>query len=398
MTDRTPATSLDRFAADKLDTLAGKGLRRHLAVTGQSPKAAGAQITRNGRTLINFSGNDYLGLSTDPALIAAARDAAARYGAGAGASRLVTGNHPLYDDLERRLARLKGTEDAVVFGSGYMANIGAIPVLAGAEDLILIDALSHACIHAGTQLSKARTEIFPHNDMDALAQLLARHRGAHCHCLIVTDGVFSMDGDLAPLPAMADLAARHDAWLMTDDAHGLGVVGGGRGSRHAFDPPPDIPLQMGTLSKAVGAYGGYVCASRAVCELLRNRARSFVFTTGLPPGTVAAASTALAIIEEDSQRTSRPLALAGRFCAALGLPPPESPIVPLILGPAGAAMAASATLQEAGLLVTAIRPPSVPDGTARLRITFTATHADADVDALAAACADFTSFTPPHAR
>jgi 8-amino-7-oxononanoate synthase len=194
-----------------------------------------------------------------------------------------------------------------------------------------------------------------------------------------------MEGDLAPLPALAALADRHDAWLMTDDAHGLGVVGGGRGSSWAHGGKVDVPLQMGTLSKAAGSYGGYLCASRSVCELVRNRAKSFVFSTGLPPGTVAAAVRALAVMRDDPGRVARPLALARRFASALGWPDAVSAIVPLVLGSSEAALGASAALGRAGFLVTAIRPPTVPAGTARLRFTFSAAHTDHDVDALIAA-------------
>jgi 8-amino-7-oxononanoate synthase len=374
--------SLDDFANRKLEALERRQLRRELRVT--EPTDA-VHVRRNGSALVSFASNDYLGLATDPATIAASIEATQRFGVGAGASRLITGNHPLYAALERQLAALKGTEDAVVFGSGYLTNIGVMPLLAGASDLLLVDELAHSCILTGAELCRAATHRFAHNDLAALTALLDRHRARHRHCLIVTDGVFSMEGDLAPLPALAALAERHDAWLMSDDAHGLGVVGGGRGSSFAHGEPVDLPLQMGTLSKAIGAYGGYLCTSRPVADLIRTRARSFVYSTGLPPGTVAAAVTALQIIAAGGERLARPLALARRFTDALGLPRAESAIVPLLLGSAERALAASEALERSGLLVPAIRPPTVPAGSARLRIAFSSAHADADIDRLIAA-------------
>ncbi|HVE20739.1 MAG TPA: aminotransferase class I/II-fold pyridoxal phosphate-dependent enzyme [Acidocella sp.] len=366
--------SLEQFAAEKLSALERRALRRQLQVTS---RARHPLVERGEKTLISFSCNDYLSLSVHPAVIEAAVEATRLYGVGAGASRLVTGNHPLYAALEARLAAAKGTEDSMVFGAGYLANSGIIPALIGQADAIFVDELAHACIWAGAKLSAAKTIIFRHNDMAHLAELLAVHRRDHERVMIATDTVFSMDGDLAPVAVLADLAEAHDAWLMTDDAHGLGVV-----------PKPEgagrVPLQMGTLSKAIGAYGGYICASENVVALLRNRARSFVYTTGLPPGTVAAAIAALDFIAANPGYAARPLALAGRFTAALGLPEATSPIVPLIVGGAAEALNISEQLQAAGFLVTAIRPPTVPEGTARLRFTFTAAHQEDDLDRLAA--------------
>ena len=379
--------SLQDFATAKLRDLERQRLRRTLA---ESARDGGIWISRGGRRLLSFCCNDYLNLSQHPDVIQAAVAATKRWGVGAGASRLVTGNHPLFAELEATLARLKGTEDAMVFGSGYLANAGILPALVGRADLVLVDELAHACIWAGAQLSGATVHGFRHNDMDHLASLLATHRAAHPRALVATDGVFSMDGDLAPLAEMAALAESHDAWLLSDDAHGIGVLGQGRGSAwHGGGVA--VPLQMGTLSKAVGAYGGYLCASHAVCDLLRTRARPFIYSTGLPPGSVAAASAALRLIEADPALCARPVALARRFTAAAGLAEAQSPIVPLLLGDAERAMAASARLQEQGFLVTAIRPPTVPKGTARLRFTFTAAHTEADVDRLAALAAGLSA-------
>lgn len=372
--------SLDRFARAKLDSLSSRRLRRTLRETAP---CGPVRVRREGRRLVSFCGNDYLNLSQHPAVKRAAMEATERWGAGAGASRLVTGNHPLFAALERRLAALKGSEDACVFGSGYLANLGIVPSLAGKGDLILADELSHACLRAGAALSEARIEIFRHNDLGHLTALLAAHRAAHGHVLLLTDGVFSMDGDRAPVAALGKIAAAHDAWLMTDDAHGIGVVGGGRGSSFADGARDAVPLQMGTLSKAVGSYGGYLCASRPVVDLIRTRARPFIYSTGLPPGAVAASIASLDLIANEPALVAQPLRKAALFCARLDRPPPESCIVPVLLGTPDRALAASRLLEDEGFLVTAIRPPTVPEGTARLRLTFSAGHDDADVERLA---------------
>jgi 8-amino-7-oxononanoate synthase len=372
--------SLDEYATEKLAELAGRDLRRYSHVTD---RCEGMWVTRNGQRLLSFSSNDYLHLSRHPAVCAAAAEAIRRYGSGGSASYLTTGYHPLYTELEERLATMKGSEAACIFGSGYLANAGIVGALCGRDDLVLVDELAHASMWSGARLSGATTHVYRHNDVDDLARLLREHRAAHARTLVLTEGVFSMDGDLAPLPALATLAAEFEAWLLSDDAHGLGVVGGGRGSAFAHDAAAHVPLQMGTLSKAVGSYGGYVCSSRPVIELIKNRARSFVYSTTLPPATVAAAIAALDLIVRDAELVARPVALARRFSARLALPEPASAIVPLVVGDARSAVAAQQRLEKAGFLVVAIRPPTVPAGTARLRVTFSAGHDEGDVDALA---------------
>jgi 8-amino-7-oxononanoate synthase len=372
--------SLDQFACRKLAALEDVRLRRTPAVTARD----GIYAQRGNRRLISFSCNDYLNLSQHPAVIKAAAEALKRYGIGAGASRLVTGNHPLYAELEGRLARVKGTATACVFGSGYLANSGIIPALAGPDDLILIDELSHACIHAGAKLSGATMHRYRHCDVSHVESLLLANRDKHPRALLLTDGVFSMDGDLAPLHDLATLAGRFDAWLLADDAHGLGVVGDGRGSSFVNGGPADVPLQMGTLSKAIGAYGGYLCASQPVIDLMRTRARTFIYSTGLPPPVIAAAIAALDVIEREPDTVAAPLRKAKAFARALNLPEPQSAIVPLILGETDAALAAARALEDEGFLVVAIRPPTVPQGTARLRFAFTAQHPDAEIERLAA--------------
>jgi len=373
--------SLDEFATGKLRSLASRDLLRTLRT---SEREDGLTIVRDGRRLLSFCCNDYLNLSHHPAVKAAAQAAVERYGAGAGASRLVTGNHPLLERLEVRLAALKGAEAACVFGSGYLANAGIIPALVGDTDLILVDELVHSCIWTGAKLSAATTVVFRHNDLGHVAELLRSRRGKHARCLIATDGVFSMDGDLAPVHGLAALAAEHDGWLLTDDAHGVGVVGGGRGSSFVEGRKAEVPLQMGTLSKALGSYGGYLCASRPVIDLIKSRTRTLVYSTGLPPASAAAALAALDLIESAPELVARPVRKARLFTRLMTLPPAESPIVPLIIGSAAAALEAAQALEAEGFLVTAIRPPTVAEGTSRLRLTFTAGHPDAEIERLTA--------------
>ncbi|MFZ3251955.1 MAG: aminotransferase class I/II-fold pyridoxal phosphate-dependent enzyme, partial [Pseudolabrys sp.] len=282
-----------------------------------------------------------------------------------------------------RLAQFKHAEAACVFGSGYLANTGIIPVLIGEDGLVLLDELSHACIYAGAQLSRGRVMTFRHNDVAHARELLAAHRAEHDHALIVTDGIFSMDGDLAPLADLLPLAVEHDTWLMSDDAHGIGVVGGGRGSSFVGNAHIPVPLQMGTLSKATGSYGGYLCASAPIIELMRNRARTLIYSTGLPPASVAAAIAALDLIEREPGYAALPVQKAKAFTRRAGLPEAQSPIVPIVIGNEETALAASQFLENEGYLVVAIRPPTVPSGTARLRLTFTAQHPDDAIERLA---------------
>ena len=373
-------SSLDRFASDKLAELERGHLRRTLAETDRED---GLWITRNGRRLLSFSCNDYLNLSHHPAVKKAAMAAQNRYGAGSGASRLVTGNQPLFAELETRLARLKGTEACAVFGSGYLANAGIIPSLIGSDDLVLLDELAHACLWAGARLTRGKMLTFRHNDVRHAGELLTEHRGNHPRALIATDGVFSMDGDLAPLSELGELARRYDAWLMSDDAHGVGVLGNGRGSSFATGAKADVSLQMGTLSKAIGGYGGSLCASRPVIELIKNRARTFVYSTGLPPAIAAAAIAAIDVIENEPETIARPMQNAIAFTRRVGLPDATSTIVPVIIGDEQKALAASRLLEDEGFAVIAIRPPTVPAGTSRLRLTSSAMHPSAEIERLA---------------
>jgi 8-amino-7-oxononanoate synthase len=363
--------SLIAFARRKLAELDAARRRRALAPTA---RGEGGVVERGGRRLVSFCSNDYLGLSKDPRVIAAARAALETHGAGTGASRLVDGDCPEIHQLEDALARMKGTEAARVFATGYMANLGVIPMLAGEGDVIVMDELAHACIHAGARLARAEVKLFRHNDASHAEVLLAAAKGAR-HRLLIVETVYSMDGDRAPLSELGAIAARQDAWMITDDAHGFGVL--------RLDNP--APVQIGTLSKAVGGQGGYVCAASEVCDLVDSRARSFIYATGLAPASAAAARAAVEIIAAEPWRGESALAKARTFTSALGLPEAESAIVPILIGDDARALDASARLEAQGYLITAIRPPTVPEGTARLRVTFSAAHADDDVAGLIAA-------------
>jgi len=370
--------TLTAFAQGKIDQLAAASLFRTLKPTA---RLDGVRVERDGRTFVSFSCNDYLGLSHHPEVKAAAKAAVDTYGTGAGASRLITGDHPLLSELETRLARLKGTEAACVFGSGFLANLGLIPTFVGPEDLVLVDELAHACIWAGAKLSGARTLGFRHNEVADLEAKLAEHRARHPKALVATDAVFSMDGDIAPLDAVSRACRARDAWLLVDDAHGLGVVGDGGGTAKLF-PDARVDLQMGTLSKAVGGYGAYVCASQPVIDFIKTRTRTVVYTTGLPPANAAAALAALEVMAREPERVAAPIARARRFTAAFNLPPAESAVVPVVLGEAETALAAARDLESKGLLVVPIRPPTVPAGTARLRLAFCSEHTPEHVDRL----------------
>jgi 8-amino-7-oxononanoate synthase len=362
--------ALHDLARQQLDLIQRRSLAR---VLRETERLGAARVRRGGKELVSFSCNDYYGLAHHPRVIAAAHAALERYGAGAGASRLVTGNHPAYAELEKLLAEWKGTERALVFGSGYLANIGIIPALVGKTDLILADRLSHACTWDGARLSGARVLRFTHNSLDHCHELLSQHRGLFERCLILTETVFSMEGDRAPVAELCALTRAHDAWLLTDDAHGLGIC-----------RAEEADLQMGTLSKAAGSYGGYVCGRAEVIAFLESKARSLLFATGLPPASVAAATAALTILKDDERLVRQPLENARRFTAALGREPAQSPIVPVIVGEPETALAASAMLEAHGFLVVPIRPPTVPPGTARLRFAFSAMHEADDVERAAA--------------
>jgi len=350
----------------------------------------GASIQLDGRAYRNFSSNDYLDLATDPRLAAAAARAARRHGCGAGASPLVSGYLLPLQALEQALARWEGTPAALVFASGYMANLAVLTALAGCEDAIFSDEFNHASLIDGCRLSRARVSLYRHRNSDHLANLLRDEGSKARRRLIVTDSVFSMDGDLADLATLLDLARRHDALLVVDEAHATGVLGEqGRGVTDLLPPgeretQADHLIKVGTLSKALGAQGGFVCGSRRLIEYLINHARPYIFSTALAPPSAAAARRALAIVAEEPERRRRVQTLAvqlvrGLRQAGCNVGATCCQIVPVLVGEAAAAVEASQRLLEHGLLVPAIRPPSVPPGTARLRISLTAGHTPDDV-------------------
>jgi 8-amino-7-oxononanoate synthase len=337
----------------------------------ETQRDGGVNITRDGKKMISFCCNDYLGLSQDQRVKMAAIVAIEKYGTGSGASRYITGNCPLYRELETKLAKMKGTEAATVFGSGYLVNLGAIPAFLGKGDLIIADKLVHACLIDGAKLSTAKLMRFSHNSVQKCEELLKKHRNDYNNCIILTDHVYSMDGDVAPVSELYDLAEKFDAWLMTDDAHGFGIL-----------PNANAHIQMGTLSKSVGCYGGYICAQKDIVEYLQNKSRSLIYSTALPPSVLASAIEALNIIEERKGQSCNALMNAHYFTQLLDLPVAQSPIVPLIFGDEEKAVKASEILADEGFLVSAIRPPSVPKNTARLRFTFSSLHTKQNIDDL----------------
>ena len=376
-----PQGKLENWLDAECAALEQAGLRRHLRTVMSAPTGT---INLDGRDVVLLGSNNYLGLSTHPKVIAAAVEATRTFGTGASGSRLISGNNELYTTLETNLAAVKGTEAALVFSSGYAANTGVIPVLAGEGDLILSDALNHASIIDGCRLSRATKKVYQHCDVEHLGTLLLESP-AFRRRLIVTDGVFSMDGDIAPLPDICDLAAAHDAMVLVDDAHGFGVLGkDGGGTVAHFGLGAENIIQMGTLSKAVGALGGYIAGSRALIEVLINRARGFIFTTGLPPATLAAANTALDLIRSTPELQQRLFSHANCLKTALidlgcTLLPSETQILPVVFGsPQRTTSIADALLAE-GVFAPAVRPPAVPPDTSRLRLTVMATHTEAEI-------------------
>ena len=356
--------------------------------------APGPRIVVDGRDVLAFASNDYLGLANDPALVAAASAGALRWGTGAGASHLVCGHLTPHAQAEAALAdfvRPCAGAQGLLFSTGYHANLAIVTALAGRGDAVFVDRLDHACLYDGAFLSRAEVIRYPHGDVAALAGRLAAST-APCK-MIATDAVFSMDGDLAPLPALLELARAHDAWLVVDDAHGFGVLGEGRGSVAHFGLADERIVYMGTLGKAAGVAGAFVAAHPAVIETLVQTGRSYIYTTAQPAMLACAILASLAAIRDGHARRARLARTIARFRAgAAALPwtllPSTTPIQPLVLGEAAAAVALSQALWDRGIFVPAIRPPTVPQGTARLRVSFSAAHTDEDVDALLAALAE----------
>jgi 8-amino-7-oxononanoate synthase len=379
---------IEDVAAEALRLLEHRGLLRDLRTVSS---ATDCWVDLGGRRTLLLCSNNYLGLANHPTLVAAAADAAARWGVGAGASRLISGSLALHHQLETEIASWKRAEAAVLFNSGYHANVGTIAALVGEGDAIFSDALNHASIIDGCRLSRARVVVYPHNDVNALESELARVPARHR--LIVTDSVFSMDGDMAPLREICELAERYDAWVMVDEAHATGVLGPtGAGLVEQLGLHERVAVQMGTLGKALGCFGAFVAARRDVVRLLVNRARSLVFTTALPPPVVGAALAAVRLVRAEPERRARLQANAQTLHAELqrmGAPVPAAPshILPVVLGSEARTMECSARLLERGVWVQGIRPPTVPPGTARLRATVMATHSEDDLRFAASAFA-----------
>jgi 8-amino-7-oxononanoate synthase len=375
--------------ADGLAALERGSLTRTRRVL-DSPQ--GPRATIDGRSLVNFSGNDYLALANHPRLRAAAHAAIDAYGVGSGASPLVSGHQRVHAQAEERFARFSGLPRALLFPSGYAANLGIVAALADREAEVFGDRLNHACLHDGALLSRAKYTRYRHLDVDGLARALAASKAELK--LVATDGVFSMDGDVAPLPELLRLAEAHGAWLVVDDAHGVGVLGAtGRGSLEHFGLASPRIVYMATLGKALGGYGAFVAGAAEPVEWLLQRARTLIYSTALPPMVPAVAIAAMDLLEAEPGRLARLHARIASFRAAaesvrLPLLASRTAIQPLVLGDSGLAMAASARLAERGFLVPAIRPPTVPEGTARLRISLCADHEPAQVESLAGAIAD----------
>lgn len=369
---------------DELAHLAATHLLRHpstLAPTG----ATG--VVLDGAPLVNFCGNDYLGLRVDPSLIRASCDAAERYGTGSGASRLVTGNTPVHERAERALAALTRTESALLVSSGYAANVGALSALAGDGDVIFSDALNHASLIDGARLSRARTVVFPHRDVDSLRARIAQSRPFR-RGFVVTESLFSMDATVAPLADLRALCDREGLFLYVDEAHALGLYGDGAGLCHAHSVRPD--LLVGTLGKALGAHGAFLAGSASVRAWLWNRARSFVFSTAVTPSCAGVALAACGRVRDDSLRARlfANIAIVRDALGSRALGALDAPIVPLVMGDESRAVRASEALCTRGYYVRAIRPPTVPTGTSRLRVTLSAAHTPDEIQGLLHALRD----------
>jgi 8-amino-7-oxononanoate synthase len=383
-------SAFDQELRARLNGIREQGLLRELRRV-DSPQ--GPRIEIGGRTLLNFSSNDYLGLANHPALKEAALKAVEKFGAGAGASRLICGSLAPFHELEESLAAFKSTEAALTFSTGYAAAVGTITALLGKDDIIIVDKLVHACIVDAAKLSGAKLRVFAHNDLNDLEDILkwaGKNRTAQAQVLIATESIFSMDGDAAPLREIVTLKEKYDAWLMVDEAHATGLYGAHRrGLAEALGVSDRIEIQMGTLGKALGASGGYICGSRALVDFLINRARSFIFSTAPIPAAAAAARAGIQLAQsaEGSERAAQLWAHVTGFQSAIGNRQSAIPsaILPLIIGVETKAVETATKLREQGFFVPAIRFPTVARGTARLRVTLAASHAATDIQQLSSA-------------
>ncbi len=377
----------------ELDDLSAQGLRRFWR---RVEAVEGSRLKIDGHWVIHLASNSYLGLHQHPRVKEAAKEALDQFGAGSGSARLVGGTLAIHEELEAALASFKQSEAALLFPTGYMANLGIITSLVGPRDLVIGDAFNHASLIDACRLSKATFRVYTHADAEQLEQALKNRLQHYRRVLVVTEGLFSMDGDIAPLPHLVEVAHRYGAWLLVDDAHATGVLGPqGRGSLDHFGIPPDGILQMGTLSKALGSLGGFVAGPKVVIELLRNKARSFIYTTALPPASTAAALTALRVIEEEPHWRAQLWQNVDRWTAGLtrmNLNPisHQSPIVPIRVGGNEEVMALAQALLELGVFAPGIRPPTVPKGASRIRTSVTALHTPEDLDKALAAFEEAT--------
>jgi glycine C-acetyltransferase len=393
---RSGESALDRLAAEKLGAIRARGTYRRMRVL------AGAQAERmevDGRSVLLFAGSNYLGLAHHPEVVEASVRASRDYGCAAGGSRLISGNLDLHEALEAELAAFVGAECALAFGTGYMANVGVIPALVGRGDTVVSDSLCHASIIDGCKLSGAAVRVVPHGDVAAFEAALATAARESGRVLVVLDGVYSMDGDVAPLPELFAAARRHGAFVLLDDAHGMGALGAnGRGCAELLGVEGEADVLLGTLGKALGSFGAFVAGSAALRDLLVNTARSFIFSCALAPPQVEAARAALRVLAREPWRRERLAANAARLRArlaghGLSTEPSTTHIVPVVLGDNARTMAACEALLDRGFYAQGIRHPSVPEGTARLRLTPMATHEDAEIDALADAVAEVARST-----
>jgi 8-amino-7-oxononanoate synthase len=382
---------VDDVAREKLDAIRARGTHRRMRVLD------GAQAPRmivDGRDVLLFAGSNYLDLARHPEVVEAAARAARDYGCAAGGSRLITGNLTLHEELEEELAAFFGTDSALAFSTGYMANAGVIPALVGAEDAVVSDALVHASLIDGCKLARAAVHVFEHGDADSLDAVLRDATAKHRRVLVVLDGVYSMDGDLAPLAELVPVAKRHGAMVLVDDAHGCGALGAnGRGSAELLGVEDGVDVLVGTLGKALGSFGAFVAGSASLRELLVNTARPFIFSCALAPPQVEAARAALRLVAREPWRRERLQANAARLRdqlakAGISTAPSTTHVVPVVIGDNATTMAIGERLLARGFYAQGIRWPSVPEGTARLRVTPMATHEEAEIDAFAAALAE----------
>ncbi|HHT9130610.1 MAG TPA: 8-amino-7-oxononanoate synthase [Candidatus Brocadiaceae bacterium] len=387
------------FVLDELNVLKDRALIRECRTI---ENAQGPFVQINGKTYLSFCSNNYLGLANHPKVKQAAIAAINQYGWGAGASRLVSGNMTLHQELEKKIAEFKGTEAALLFPTGYMANIGALCALVARGDIIIGDKLNHASIIDGCRQSGATFRVYPHNDINQLEKLLQRS-SIFRRRLVVTESVFSMDGDTAPLPEIVEITKRYDAIIMVDDAHAIGVFGRcGKGMIEHYGLERKIDVVMGSLSKAIGSIGGFIAGSKHLIDFLKNKARSFIYTTALPPAVCAASLAGLALIQDDTslidklwENINYLKSQLSKFANNIAV---ESSIVPIIIGSAEDALNLSMKLYQNGILIPAIRPPTVPLGTSRLRISLMADHSESDINKLIDLLKDFGLLVPKDSK